>query len=176
MTSRPLVSGNVWIYLVVSIPRRAGNRRQAGRGCRIQKKIEAVYRFNERYFRTKIYEELIFEPSSSSLSDLRIAMSKDQSYGFVIFLISIIVAIIYLVAFFGEVFGLSPYWHELAVGIPVLLFVMLVLVISGWIGWTMLTTPPPAPLEPEPSATTTEEPASSPEETKGANARTKRRK
>jgi hypothetical protein len=86
-------------------------------------------------------------------------MSKDQSYGFVIFLISIIVAIVYLVAFFGEVVGLSPYWHDLAVGIPVLLFVLLVLVISGWIGWTMLTTPPPAPLEPEPEvpATTTEE-------------------
>ena len=85
-------------------------------------------------------------------------MSKDQSYGFVIFLISIIVAIIYLVAFFGEVVGLSPYWHDLAVGIPVLLFVMLVLVISGWIGWTMLTTPPPAPLEPEPTPATTETP------------------
>jgi len=81
-------------------------------------------------------------------------MSKDQSYGFVIFLISVIVAIVYLVAFFGEVMGLSPYWHELAVGIPVLLFVMLVLVISGWIGWTMLTTPPPAPLEPEPATPT----------------------
>ena len=79
-------------------------------------------------------------------------MSKDQSYGFVIFLISIIVAIVYLVAFFGGDVGLiSPYWYQLAVGIPVLLFVMLVLVISGWIGWTMLTTPPPAPLEPEPT-------------------------
>ena len=81
-------------------------------------------------------------------------MSKDQSYGFVIFLISIIVAIVYLVAFFGEAVVNSPYWqywHDLAVGIPVLLFVMLVLVISGWIGWTMLTTPPPAPLEPEPA-------------------------
>jgi predicted DNA-binding transcriptional regulator len=89
-------------------------------------------------------------------------MSKDQSYGLVIFLISIIVAIIYLIAFFGEAVGLSPYWHELAVGIPVLLFVMLVLVISGWIGWTMLTTPPPAPLEPEPAQEkTSEEPGSS---------------
>jgi len=90
-------------------------------------------------------------------------MSKDQSYGFLIFLISIIVAIIYLVAFFGEVVGLSPYWHDLAVGIPVLLFVLLVLVISGWIGWTMLTTPPPAPLEPEPSTTPTEGASDSPD-------------
>jgi cytoskeletal protein RodZ len=106
-------------------------------------------------------------------------MSKDQSYGFVIFLISVIVAIVYLVAFFGEVVGLSPYWHDLAVGIPVLLFVLLVLVISGWIGWTMLTTPPPAPLEPEPPAptTTSEEEASdtSSSSRKSSSTRTRRR-
>jgi hypothetical protein len=100
-------------------------------------------------------------------------MSKDQSYGFVIFLISIIVAIVYLVAFFGEVVGLSPYWHELAVGIPVLLFVMLVLVISGWIGWTMLTTPPPAPLEPEPSTTSTTTPEESKEDAESSSTRTR---
>lgn len=76
-------------------------------------------------------------------------MSKDQGYGFVIFLISIVVAIVYLAAFFAPFIGLPVYWNEWAVGIPVLLFVLLVLVISGWIGWTMLTTPPPAPLEPE---------------------------
>jgi len=77
-------------------------------------------------------------------------MSKDQSYGFVIFLVSILIALVYLVAFFGYLVGLPETWHSLAVGIPVLLFVLLVLVISAWIGWTMLTTPPPAPLEPEP--------------------------
>ena len=78
-------------------------------------------------------------------------MSKDQGYGFLIFLISIIVAIAYLFAFFGPYFGwLEMKWNQWAVGIPVLLFVLLVLVISAWIGWTMLTTPPPAPLESEP--------------------------
>jgi hypothetical protein len=77
-------------------------------------------------------------------------MSKDQGYGFAIFIISIIVAIAYLVAFFAPYVGLPAYWHEWAIGIPVLLFVLLVLVISAWIGWTMLTTPPPAPLEAEP--------------------------
>jgi hypothetical protein len=77
-------------------------------------------------------------------------LSKDQGYGFVIFLISIVAALVYLVAFFAPWIGLPAGWHDLAVGIPVLLFVLLVLVISGWIGWTMLTTPPPAPLEPEP--------------------------
>jgi hypothetical protein len=89
-------------------------------------------------------------------------MSKDQSYGFVIFLISIVVAIVYLVAFFAPVIGLPQFWHDWAVGIPVLLFVLLVLVISGWIGWTMLTTPPPAPLEPEPAQTTVPETPTTP--------------
>jgi len=81
-------------------------------------------------------------------------MSKDQGYGFVIFLVSIIVALVYLAAFFAPFLGLPQQWNEWAVGIPVLLFVLLVLVISGWIGWTMLTTPPPAPLEPEPARPT----------------------
>ena len=80
-------------------------------------------------------------------------MSKDQGYGGAIFLVSIVVAIVYLLAFFGPFMGLVPMsWAFWAVGIPVLLFVLLVLVISAWIGWTMLTTPPPAPLEPEPAA------------------------
>jgi len=76
-------------------------------------------------------------------------LSKDQGYGLVIFLISIIVALVYLVAFFAPWIGLPAGWHDLAVGIPVLLFVLLVLVISGWIGWTMVTTHPAAPLEQE---------------------------
>ena len=82
-----------------------------------------------------------------------IELSKDQGYGFVIFIISIVVALVYAIAFFSPwIPGLEMSgWHALAVGIPVLLFVLLVLVISGWIGWTMLTTPPPAPLEPEPA-------------------------
>jgi hypothetical protein len=85
-------------------------------------------------------------------------MSKDQGYGFVIFIVSIIVAILYLAAFFAPYIGLDPRWVFWAIGIPVLLFVLLVLVIAGWIGWTMLTTPPPAPLdtEPTPSPETTE--------------------
>ena len=82
-------------------------------------------------------------------------MSKDRGYGSLIFIISIIVAVVYLAAFFAPWIGLPGSWQELAIGIPVLLFVLLVLVISGWIGWTMLTTPPPAPLEQEPTSTTT---------------------
>jgi hypothetical protein len=76
-------------------------------------------------------------------------MSKDQGYGFAIFILSVVIAIVYLAAFFAPLIGLPAQWREWAIGIPVLLFVLLVLVISGWIGWTMLTTPPPAPLEPE---------------------------
>jgi NADH:ubiquinone oxidoreductase subunit 6 (subunit J) len=79
------------------------------------------------------------------------SMSKDQSYGFVIFLLSIVVLFGYLVAFFAPVLGLPEVWREWAIGLPVLLFVVLVLVIAAWIGWTMLTTPPPAPLEPQPT-------------------------
>jgi hypothetical protein len=87
-------------------------------------------------------------------------LSKDQSYGFVIFLLSIVVLVGYVVAYFAPFFGLPVAWREWAVGLPVLLFVVLVLVIFGWIGWTMLTTPPPTPLEHEPT------PSSNPTETK----------
>jgi len=88
-------------------------------------------------------------------------MSKDQGYGFIIFIISIVVAIVYLAAFFAPFIGLPTYWQQLAIGIPVLLFVLLVLVISGWIGWTMLTTPPPPALEAEPKPTATTESSAS---------------
>jgi hypothetical protein len=84
-------------------------------------------------------------------------MSKDQGYGFAIFIISLIVAIVYLAAFFAPFIGLPAGLQWWAIGIPVLLFVLLVLVISAWIGWTMLTTPPPAPLEPEPATSDTPE-------------------
>lgn len=102
-------------------------------------------------------------------------MSKDQGYGFVIFIISIIVAIVYVAAFFAPFIGLSSYWHDWAIGIPVLLFVLLVLVISGWIGWTMLTTPPPAPLETEPQLTATTE-SKPPESTGATRTRTRSRR
>lgn len=87
-------------------------------------------------------------------------MGKDQSYGFVIFIISVIVAIVYLAMFFAPYIGLPASLQFWALAIPILLFVLLVLVIAGWIGWTMLTTPPPAPLE-----TSTESPESKPEDT-----------
>lgn len=88
-------------------------------------------------------------------------MGRDQAYGGLIFMTSVVVAIGYVVAYFGPYFASPAWWHEWAVGVPVLLFVLLVLVISMWIGWTMLTTPPPEPLE----LTETRVPTSSTEKT-----------
>jgi ABC-type multidrug transport system permease subunit len=82
-------------------------------------------------------------------------MSKDQAYGFAIFIVSLLVAIVFLAMFFAPYIGLPSWLRFWALAIPVVLFVLLVLVIGGWIGWTMLTTPPPAPLDtgtPEPAA------------------------
>ena len=79
-------------------------------------------------------------------------MSRDQAYGGIILVVGLIVAVVYVVAFF-----LGFWWW--AIAIPVFLAVLAVLVICMWIGWTMLTTPPPAPLEtemPTPAPTETE--------------------
>jgi len=81
-------------------------------------------------------------------------MNRDQLYGGAIFGVSLIIVVGYAVAFFAPQLSLPVWWHEWAVGLPVLLFVLAVLVISMWIGWTMMTTPPPAPLEPEPTTET----------------------
>ena len=68
-------------------------------------------------------------------------MNKDQSYGGLIFVISVLVFIGYIVALTNSA------WRPWVLGAPVVLAVLGVLGITGWIGWTMLTTPPPAPLE-----------------------------
>ena len=78
-------------------------------------------------------------------------MNKDQSYGGLILIVSVIVLIAYL-------FSLTTGIGQLVVNIVVSIAVLGILGITGWIGWTMLTTPPPAPLEaelgtPSPSAT-----------------------
>jgi hypothetical protein len=98
-------------------------------------------------------------------------MARDKVYGFLILLLAILVllyytywALIYPFMFYAvypsavappithpwyPFFGwipvlLEPYW---AVAIPMWLAIVLVLFIVAWIGWTMLTTPPPIPLE-----------------------------
>jgi multisubunit Na+/H+ antiporter MnhB subunit len=85
-------------------------------------------------------------------------LNKDQSYGGLIFAVSAIVFIVYLISLTGE-----P-WRTYAIEIPVVLGVLGILGITGWIGWTMLTTPPPAPLEAEPSTTGTASSGSKTEE------------
>ena len=77
------------------------------------------------------------------------AMNRDRLYGGAIFAVSLVVLVGYVIAFFAPALSLPAWWHEWALGLPVLLFVLAVLVISMWIGWTMMTTPPPVPLETE---------------------------
>ena len=89
-------------------------------------------------------------------------MSRDQAYGGIILVVGLIVAVVYVAAF---VFGL--WWW--AIVVPVFLAVLAVLVICMWIGWTMLTTPPPAPLETEvPTPSPAETEAKPPEAEKSA--------
>jgi hypothetical protein len=85
-------------------------------------------------------------------------MNKDQTYGGLILLISLIIIIVYTAAFFAPVVSSYipswPAWLDWwAIAIPVFLFVIAALLICMWIGWTMLTTPPPAPLEAEVAST-----------------------
>jgi len=74
-------------------------------------------------------------------------MNKDQAIGAVILVASVA--------------GLAAYaWVLYAYAIVVLeitafIAVAAILLISAWIGWTMATTPPPAPFEPETTATET---------------------
>jgi hypothetical protein len=71
-------------------------------------------------------------------------MSRDQAYGAIVFLVSLLAAIGYMSIFIGGYLNISflKELQYLAVAIPVILAVLAVLVILMWIGWTMLTTPP----------------------------------
>ncbi len=78
-------------------------------------------------------------------------MSRDQLFGAVICAVSAVGIVVY---------GWLLYAFPLAVlQITAFLAVALVLVIMTWIGWTMATTPPPAPLELSSPVETKEEPA-----------------
>jgi len=71
-------------------------------------------------------------------------MSRDQIYGAIVFLVSLLVAVAYVSIFIGGSLGIAflKQLQELAIAAPVALAVLAVLVIVMWIGWTMLTTPP----------------------------------
>jgi hypothetical protein len=70
-------------------------------------------------------------------------MTKDQTYGGLILVVSGIVAFFYVLALF------FPGARDWAIGAPVVIAVLAILGITGWIGYTMYSTPPPAPLESE---------------------------
>jgi predicted DNA-binding transcriptional regulator len=74
-------------------------------------------------------------------------MNKDQGIGAVILVASIVGIVVYT--------WLLITYAILVLQITAFIAVALVLIIAAWIGWTMATTPPPAPLEPEPTTQTT---------------------
>ena len=81
-------------------------------------------------------------------------MSKDQAIGGLIFIVCAVVIVGYLVALFYPkiVLDIIPGHTEAGVRywlaeIPVLIAFVAVLAIGAWIGWTMVTTPPPKPIE-----------------------------
>ena len=73
-------------------------------------------------------------------------MNKDQGIGAFILVASIIGVIVYAWLLFA--------YAIVVLQITAFIAVAAILVIAGWIGWTMATTPPPAPLEPEVTPTT----------------------
>jgi len=72
-------------------------------------------------------------------------MSKDQWCGVLILIAAVVGLVVYVWLLFGFPLIVLQVTAVIAVGG--------VLVIAAWIGYTMATTPPPAPLEPEKSST-----------------------
>ena len=65
----------------------------------------------------------------------------DKTTGWIITIASILGIIIYFYLIF-----ISP-WSSLTIEISAFLAVGAILLITGWIGYTLATTPPPTPLE-----------------------------
>jgi predicted DNA-binding transcriptional regulator len=80
-------------------------------------------------------------------------MNRDQGIGAVILVASVAGIVVYAWLLFT--------YAIMILQITAFVAVAGVLVIAAWIGWTMATTPPPAPLEPEVTPTTS---AASPRE------------
>ena len=72
-------------------------------------------------------------------------MNKDQGIGAVLLVASIAGIVVYAWLLFAYAIVILQITAFVAVAV--------ILVIAGWIGWTMGTTPPPAPFEPEPATT-----------------------
>ena len=107
--------------------------------------------------------------SASPLTDLVplimrrvITIGKEKAIGALIFIFALLVLLYYMwglviIPVLGlgqwviDTFGsLAPLFNPdpmLLITLPILLGVVLIMVIAMWIGWTMLTTPAPEPLE-----------------------------
>ena len=71
-------------------------------------------------------------------------MNKDQSIGAIILVASVVGILAYAWLIYA--------FTILVLQITAFVAVAGILGIAAWIGWTMATTPPPAPLEPEPAS------------------------
>lgn len=71
-------------------------------------------------------------------------MNKDQGIGAVILLASVAGIVLYAWLIYA--------FTILVLQITAFVAVAGILGIAAWIGWTMATTPPPAPFEPEPAS------------------------
>lgn len=68
-------------------------------------------------------------------------MDNDQALGYIIFIGSLAAIVIYFWLIF-----FTP-WAWRVIQVSAFLAVVGVLMITGWIGYTMITTPPPMPIE-----------------------------
>jgi len=74
-------------------------------------------------------------------------LNKDQAMGAVIFVASLLGIIVYGWLLFFSL------WTMMVLKITFFIAVAAILAILCWIGWTMATTPPPKPIEPESTST-----------------------
>lgn len=77
-------------------------------------------------------------------------MARDRAIGAALVVGAIIGVIVYGFLLFGLGLEIARYTLEITAFVAV----VAILAILGWIGYVMATTPPPVPLEPEPSPTT----------------------
>jgi len=85
-------------------------------------------------------------------------MSKDQTYGAIILAVSVVGIIVYAALLYA--------YALVVLQITAFIAVAGVLVIAAWIGYTMATTPPPAPLEVPETTAAAQTPAEPATETK----------
>ncbi|MHA1754954.1 MAG: hypothetical protein ACTSYR_05515 [Candidatus Odinarchaeia archaeon] len=82
-------------------------------------------------------------------------MAKDKAYGAAIFIVAILIIIGYtywvmIIPFGWQFLPLGDTLHAnylWALAIPLWLAIVGILAIAAWIGYTMMTTPPPIPIE-----------------------------